>query len=87
MIFFGDPVFQRREKTMIRDRKILSRFEDERVKKEPQLSFREALQVFEAMWEEAVALGTLPLSQPLDGIEVDIRLARVLNCLQKSFPG
>jgi hypothetical protein len=38
------------------------------------------------MWNEGIALGILPLSDPMEGIEVDIRLARILNCLKNSLP-
>jgi hypothetical protein len=31
------------------------------------------------MWREGMALGVLPLKDPLEGIEVDIRIARMLN--------
>ncbi len=31
------------------------------------------------MWQEAVDLGVLPLKDPLEGIEVDIRIAKILN--------
>ena len=72
---------------MIRDVRALGRFEDDLLKKGPQPSFREALRLFEAMWNEGVALGTLPLSDPLEGIEVDIELARILNCSKNSLPG
>jgi len=71
---------------MIRDVHALRRFEDNLLEKGPQPSFPEALQLFEAMWNEGIALGTLPLSDPLEGIEVDIELARVLNCLKNSSP-
>ena len=37
------------------------------------------LRIFEALYHEACLLGILPLRDPLDGIEVDIRLAAVLN--------
>ena len=70
---------------MIRDAHALKRFEDERIKKSPQTSFQEALQLFESMWKEGLALGTIPLPDPLDGIDVDIELARVLNCLKSSL--
>ena len=71
-------------KRMIRDLHTLRRFEDEFLKRGPQLSFREALQLFESMWNEGITLGTLPLSDPLEGIEADIELARILNCLKNS---
>ena len=34
---------------------------------------------FEAMYEEARALGVLPLDNPLDGIEAKINFARRIN--------
>jgi len=37
------------------------------------------LRVFEALYNEAVALGVLPPKNRLEGIEVDIALARFLN--------
>ena len=74
------------EGTMVRDVDTLRRFEDDLIRREPQRSFREALKLYEAMWKEAVTLGILPLSDPLDGIEADIELARVLNALKTSLP-
>jgi hypothetical protein len=35
------------------------------------------------MWEMGMALGVLPPKDPWEGIEVDIRVARILNCLKK----
>ena len=71
---------------MIRDVHALGRFEDDLLEKGPQPSFREALRLFEAMWNEGIALGILPLSDPMEGIEVDIELARILNCLKSPLP-
>jgi hypothetical protein len=71
---------------MIRDAHTLRRFEDDLLERGPQPSFREALELYEAMWKEGNALGILPLSNPLEGIEVDIELARVLNCSKNSLP-
>jgi hypothetical protein len=70
-------------KKMIKNPDIFENFEKERIKKE-KLTFEEALKLFEAMWEEGVGLGVLPLKDPLEGIEVDIKIARILNCLKKS---
>jgi len=74
------------EGTMVRDGDTLRRFEEDLIRREPQRSFQEALKMYEAMWKEAVTLGILPLSDPLDGVEADIELARVLNCLKNSLP-
>ena len=63
---------------MIKDAILLSRFDQEEMKKEPP-DFRTALRIFEGMWMEGKAMGVLPLKDPLEGIEVDIRVARMLN--------
>jgi hypothetical protein len=63
---------------MVKDAELLREFEREYVRSE-KLTYREALAVFEAMWREGLALGVLPLKDPLEGIEVDIRIARILN--------
>lgn len=41
-----------------------------------------ALVLFEALWAEAVELGVLPSKDPLEGIDIDIRLVRALNVLR-----
>ena len=37
------------------------------------------LRLFEALYREAKQLGSLPLKDPLEGIDVDIRLAKAVN--------
>jgi hypothetical protein len=37
------------------------------------------MEIFEGMYKEAVYLKAIPLKDPLDGIEVDIKIARVSN--------
>ena len=69
---------------MVKNPRLLARFENEELKKE-KLSYREALKLFEAMWREAVSLGVLPLKDPLEGIETDIKLAKILNSCLKSL--
>jgi len=68
---------------LIKNPDILEQLEREVIKKE-KLSFRQALSIFEAMWEEGVSLGVLPPADPLEGIDVDIKIARILNCLKRS---
>ena len=68
---------------MIKNSDILERFEREVIRKE-KLSFGRALAIFEAMWKEGVNLGVLPPKDPLEGIEVDIKIARILNTCSKS---
>jgi len=33
------------------------------------------------MYDEAVALGVIPMKDPLDGLEVDLKIAKVVNCV------
>jgi hypothetical protein len=62
---------------LIRD-SLLDDFEKEQIAKSPPDYFHN-LQIFESLYEEAKKLGVFPLENPLEGIEVDIRLAAVLN--------
>ena len=68
---------------MIKNPRILNNLE-RKVIKEEKLSFSEALAIFEAMWKEGMTLGVIPPKDPLEGIETDIRIARILNCLKSS---
>ena len=63
---------------MIKDAILLAEFEENELRKE-KLDYGSALRIFEAMWKEAMLLGVLPLKDPLEGIEVDIKIARILN--------
>lgn len=63
---------------MIKDASLLAEFDREQTRAE-NLTYTEALAFFEAMWREGLTLGVLPLDDPLEGIEVDIRIARILN--------
>ena len=53
-------------------------FEDEQVRRSP-ADFHANLKVFEALWEHETRLGVLPPQDPLEGLEVDVRLAEALN--------
>jgi len=69
---------------MINDAGALKRFEDSLIR-EGKLSHLQALRLFEAMWQEGVALGVLPPKDLLEGIEVDMRISRIVNsCSKKS---
>jgi hypothetical protein len=63
---------------MIKDAKLLEEFNDGLLRKE-RLDYASGLRILDAMWEEGRKLGVLPLKDPLEGIEVDIRIARILN--------
>ena len=63
---------------MVKDGKLLAEFEKAYTASEKP-DYSRALGLFTAMWEEGLLLGVLPLKDPLEGIEVDIRIARILN--------
>ena len=67
---------------MIKDIKTLKEFEDNLLRKES-LSYDEALGIFEALWQEAMAFGAIPSKDPLAGIENKIKLAKILNSCSK----
>jgi hypothetical protein len=72
---------------MITNPEILRKFEDDLIRNETKFSHDHSLNLLTSMWEEGVALGVLPPDDPLEGIDVDIRIAQVLNsCLIKSSP-
>lgn len=70
---------------MITDATLLEKLENTISRNEGPLSFSQAIKIFTAMWEEALMLGVFPAETPLEGVEVDIRIASVLNsCLKSS---
>jgi hypothetical protein len=62
----------------MKDSEMLRKFEDEQIRASAP-NYENGLQVFEALWREGVELGVLPLEDPLDGIEIDVRLAEMLR--------
>ena len=46
------------------------------------LSYKEAIAIYEALYAEAVSLGVISSENIMDGIEVDIRIARAINSLK-----
>ncbi len=63
---------------MIGDKKLLEKFEREFLRND-RPTLEENFRLLEAMWEEAVRFRVLPPSEPLEGIEVDLRIAKVVN--------
>jgi hypothetical protein len=66
---------------MIRNNE-LQRLEIEILRNE-KLDTRRKFKIVEALYEEAVALGVFPLKDSLEGLEVDIRIAKVINSVSK----
>ncbi|MCJ7784831.1 MAG: hypothetical protein MUP41_12940 [Desulfobacterales bacterium] len=54
------------------------KFEIEFLKKEKVDRIRN-FHIVDALYHEAVALGVIPFKNPLDGIEVDLKVAKVVN--------
>lgn len=63
---------------MIQNPNLVEQFERSQIQQARPDFFRNS-EIFEALFEEAKALGLFPLKDPLDGIDVVIRLAQVLN--------
>ncbi len=69
---------------MIKDVAFWEAWEQEYRRKQP-VDFERNLALMDAMYEHARLLGAFPLANPLEGIEVKIRLAKVLNV--RTSPG
>jgi hypothetical protein len=65
---------------MIKNTEKLNSFYQQIIKKE-NISYKKALSIFEAMLEEAVSLGIINSENVLDGLEVDLRIAKAINGL------
>jgi hypothetical protein len=63
---------------MLKRNSLLEAFEREQMQNSKPDFFKN-LRIFEALYQEAKQVGVLPLKDPLEGIDVDIRLAQVLN--------
>jgi hypothetical protein len=63
---------------MIKNPKKLKKFENFLSGKE-KANLSENYRLIESMYEEALFLGIFPLKNRLDGIEVDLRIAKVVN--------
>lgn len=70
---------------MVKNPELLQKFQDTLCKSEGPLPFSNSLKIFTSMWAEGIKLGVLPIKNPLEGIEKDIKIANVLNsCLKDS---
>lgn len=70
---------------MIKNPEMLKQFQDRFISGPGRVSHEQARELFAALWQEGVMLGLLPPADPMAGIEVDIRMARILNsCSIKS---
>lgn len=70
---------------MIKNPEILRRLEEDFIKNEGSLTFEQSLKIYGSMWHEAESLGIFPPKDPLEGIEKDIKLAKILNSCSKNL--
>jgi hypothetical protein len=61
---------------------LVDRFEDELIASEP-VDYERNLRLFEAMWLQARAAGVIPGPDPLEGIDLKIRLLELLNAVRR----
>ena len=50
--------------------------------KEENISYKEALRIYESLHKEAVSLGVINSENILEGLEVDLRIAKAINGLK-----
>ena len=65
---------------MIRNKLKLNNFYRKLLEKE-NISYKKALSIYEALHKEAVSLGSINSRNILDGLEIDIRIAKAINAL------
>ncbi|GAI31845.1 unnamed protein product [marine sediment metagenome] len=65
---------------MIRNKPKLDKFHRKLIKEE-NLSYKKALSIYEALHKEAVSLGIINSKNILEGLEVDLRIAKKVNGL------
>jgi hypothetical protein len=67
---------------MVKNTKKLQAFEADRIRAE-KVDVEQNLRILDALYEEALMLGALPPRDPLEGIEVKIRVAKAVNYVQR----
>lgn len=68
---------------MIKNREEIEKFENELVRKE-KVNILKNFRLVDAMYEEAVSLGIFPMKDVLSGLEIDIKIAKVINSVSKT---
>ncbi len=66
---------------MIRNREKLEKFY-RKLTVEEKISHKQAIAIYEALHKEAVRLGAISSENILEGIEVDLRIAKAINGLK-----
>jgi len=66
---------------MVRNKIKLQKFYQGLIRKE-NIPYKKALLIYEALHKEAVSLGVINSKNILEGLEIDLRIARALNGLR-----
>lgn len=48
-------------------------------------NIKENFKIVNALYKEAAALGIMPLKNPLDGLDIDIKISQVVNKCSKNY--
>jgi len=65
---------------MVRNKHKLNKFYQKLIKEE-NISYKKALSIYEALHKEAVSLGIINSENILEGLEIDLRIAKAINRL------
>ena len=65
---------------MVKNKLRLNKFYQELIEEE-NISHKEALSLYEALHKEAVSLGAINSKDILEGLEIDLRVAKAINGL------
>ena len=63
---------------MIKDPEYLKKFEDEQTAKDD-MTLEQKLKLLNSIYKYAVKLGTLPPDDLLEGLDTDIKVAKIIN--------
>lgn len=68
---------------MVKNREKLQKFENEQIRRE-KANVLKNFRLIDAMHKEAVSLGIFPMKDALEGLEVDMKIAKVINSVSES---
>lgn len=63
---------------MVKNRRVLEKFENQ-IKRQEKLTLRGKFLLLEAMYKEAIAIGSFSSKNSLLDLDVDLRVARIIN--------
>ncbi len=69
---------------MVKNREILEKFERDFLSKTSS-NYLKNIEIFETLLEFAMEMGKIPYQNPMEGIEIDIKYARVINGIKRAF--